>query len=266
MSSAGFKKEYLLTFLFFLAVVAFIWLLPLKAPKKEARKITPVPQKRITKAKIAIVLDDFGYSLNNIPALEKVKSPITLAVLPNLAYSAEISRKMNAYGFEIILHMPMEPVGKQPLEKDTILTTMENRQISNILTKNLESIKFAKGISNHMGSKATADLNTMTSIMAELKKRKLYFLDSFVTPLSVGKRTATKENVRFAKRDIFLDNKSDPEYIRGQLNKLKEIADLKGCAIGIGHDRKNTIEVLKAVIPEFEKKGYRFVLVSEVLK
>jgi polysaccharide deacetylase 2 family uncharacterized protein YibQ len=100
----------------------------------------------------------------------------------------------------------------------------------------------------------------------ELNKKHLYFLDSFVTPDSVCEALAGKLNIPFARRDVFLDNQTDPEYIRGQVHKLKTLALERGWAIGIGHDRKNTIEVLKEEMPKMEKDGCKFVFVSELLK
>jgi len=39
-----------------------------------------------------------------------------------------------------------------------------------------------------------------------------------------------------------------------------------GHAIGIGHDRKVTLEVLKEVMPELDREGFKFVFVSELVK
>jgi hypothetical protein len=245
-------------------LVTVIILLPAKKSKKVIKPSRSAVQP--IKGKIAIVLDDWGYSLDNVNTLKSIKRPLTLAVLPNLNLSKKISAGLHQAGFEIILHLPMQPVGKYSLEENTISTKMSKEQIENILYKDLSSIGYAKGVSNHMGSMATSDLRTMEIVFKYLKKRGLYFLDSFVSKESVCKGLANKVGLRFAKRDIFLDNNSDPEYIRGQVYKLKARAKLKGQAIGIGHDRKNTIQVLKEVLPELEKEGYRFVFVSELTR
>jgi polysaccharide deacetylase 2 family uncharacterized protein YibQ len=94
----------------------------------------------------------------------------------------------------------------------------------------------------------------------------LYFLDSFVTSESVGADLAGKFSLGFARRDVFLDNTQDAQYIRSQLLKLKTKAHMYGQAIGIGHDRKETIQVLKEVMPQFEKEGYKFVVLSELVR
>jgi polysaccharide deacetylase 2 family uncharacterized protein YibQ len=102
--------------------------------------------------------------------------------------------------------------------------------------------------------------------MAEAKKRKLYFLDSFVTAKSVCREISAKTKVRFARRDVFLDNQDDPVYIKGQLMKLKNLAKRQRAVIAIGHDRRNTLTVLNQVLPMMRKEGYEFVFVSELVR
>ncbi len=238
-----------------------------RAPKKEAKPKAAAPVKVVTvKGKIAIVLDDWGYNLNNLPALENIKAHLTLSILPNLSHSREVAEEAHSRGFEIILHLPMEPRENYRLEKDTIMTSMDGITIRNIIEQDLINVPYVKGVSNHMGSKATSDTKTMTVVLSELKKRHLYFLDSFVSSGTVCADIARKIRVPFIKRDVFLDNQPQPAYIKGQINQLKSRARRFGYAVGIGHDRKNTLEVLREVIPQLEKEGYRFVFVSELVK
>jgi len=198
--------------------------------------------------------------------MEQIKQPLTCAVLPGLKNSDLVMRKLNGLGFEIILHLPMQPKQKYNLEKDTITVNMDGRQISDILDRDLASISLAKGISNHMGSRITEDSRSSAIILAEIKRRNLYFFDSFVTNKSACPLLAKKIRVRFAKRDVFLDNHNDFKYIQEQLEKLKRLAAKRGLAIGIGHDRKNTLLVLKQMLPQMEKEGYEFVFLSQVAR
>lgn len=231
--------------------------------KKPAR---PKPAAVMIKGKIAIVIDDWGYNLNNLHILDTIKLPITCSILPRLPYSLTVAKEAHQRSFEVILHLPMEPHEKYRLEKNTILTGMEEETIKDILNQDLSSIVYAKGVSNHMGSRATEDLKTMEVIFRDLKKRHLYFLDSFVTNKSVCSNLAHRIRLGFAKRDVFLDNENAREYILQQIYKLKAKAKAYGHAIGIGHDRKVTLEVLSKVMPQLEKEGYRFVFVSELLE
>jgi hypothetical protein len=204
--------------------------------------------------------------LNNLYILGQIKSPLTISILPNLNYSKTVAEEVNKRGLEIILHLPMEPHEKFRLEQNTIMTSQDEQTIYNIVRQDLGSISYAKGVSNHMGSKATEDSRTMGIVFRELNKRHLYFLDSLVSPKSVCFDLANKMHLGFIRRDVFLDNKEESAYIMTQLDKLKKKAMVYGQAIGIGHDRKVTLEVLKEAMPQLEKEGYRFVFVSELIK
>ena len=254
------RRRFLLYLIaLFLTLTAAILLL-IRKPERVARP------PRVFIGKIAIVLDDWGYSLKNMGIVSQIKTPLTIAVLPGLAYSEKISRDLHQRGFEIILHLPMEPKEKYAMEEDTIRTSMDEKRIRRIVAEDILGLAYVKGASNHMGSMATSDANTMEAVFKELKKRNLFFLDSYVTSQSKCREVASKLSLRFAKRDVFLDNDNDPGYIRQQLYKLRDEARINGYAIGIGHDRRNTLRVLKEAIPELEKEGYKFVFVSELAR
>lgn len=258
---------WILSGLVILQAIIILFLATSRPPQKKVQPKKVQPKKVVPlKGKIAIVIDDFGYNLNNLALLKKIKQPITVSVLPNLNYSRVVAERLHSLGFEVILHLPLEPKEKYRLEKDTILTSMREGKVKVIIDRALESVPFVKGVSNHMGSKATEDEKTMETILNELKKRRLYFLDSLVTGASAGRKLAGKIGLGFAQRDIFLDNEQDVGYIKQQLNKLKGKAERLGQAIGIGHDRKLTIQVLKEMIPELKKQGFKFVFVSDLVR
>lgn len=239
-----------------------------------AKKKMPVqeklekPQKpKAYQGKIAIVLDDWGYSLHNTEALKEIKEPLTLAILPRRTYSAEISHLALELKKEAILHLPLEPHRQMQyrLEPDTIVSSMPKKEIIKILDADIKSVPGIKGVSNHMGSLATENEKLMTIIFTELKKRGLYFLDSF-TGKTVCKKLSASVGIPYARRHVFLDNKTDKEYISKQIETLAKIAAQEGAAIGIGHDRAKTMEVLVERMPDLRKRGFKFVYASELVK
>jgi hypothetical protein len=257
------KNKLLVFTAIILAFFLFIALILTPIHKKaHIKKLATLKDKGV----IAIILDDWGYHLDNLAMLKEIKAPLTCAVLPNLKNSNFVAKELNALGCEIILHLPMEPKERYRLEKNTIISNLNAQQIQEIIDNDLISVAFAKGISNHMGSGITENRSITAIIMNSAKKHKLYFLDSFVTAKSICKEVATKTKVRFAKRDVFLDNSDDPIYIKNQLIKLKNLASQKKIAIGIGHDRKNTLLVLSQMLPLMEKEGYHFVFISQVVE
>jgi len=232
-------------------------------PRKKEEAPVKKPQ-----VKIAIVLDDWGYNLNNIKLLDSIGMPLTLSILPNLAYSYKIAcAQHNLKNREIILHMPMEPENKtMPLEKGTLMTTMNRGEILGLIETAFKTVPYAKGISNHMGSKATQDKRLTGIVMEELKRRSYYFLDSMAAPNTVSRQEAVRLDLRFVKRDIFLDNMADKEYIASQMDKLINMAKRRGFALGVGHDRVLTLQVIKEKLDNLNNDNIKFVFASELAK
>ena len=77
-----------------------------------------------------------------------------------------------------------------------------------VLTDDLASVPGAVGVNNHEGSLLTENREAMTFLMAELKARDLFFLDSLTSPKSLAYATAKEFGVRTNRRDVFLDNDS----------------------------------------------------------
>lgn len=258
------NSGYRITIGILLAIIIFQWLLILNLKVSKPKKVTKITP--LVKARIAIVIDDWGYNLNNLGILREIKYPLTISILPNLPYSQQVAEELHKRGFEIMLHLPLEPHEKYRLEKNTIMTSFDEATIKNILAGDLTSVMYARGVSNHMGSSATEDLKTMQAVFKELKRRNLYFLDSVVSAESVCSDLARKTKLGFAKRDIFLDNVEEAGYIRAQIYKLKSRAKTRGFAVAIGHDRSVTLNVLKEEMPLLEKEGYKLVFVSELIR
>lgn len=249
------KKYNILTLRFFKKSIA-------QAP---ALSMVPGPQ-TAERGKVAIILDDFGYSTKNLQLLSEIKYPLTLSILPNLTYSKKVALWAKGHSLDSILHLPLEPYEKNGnLEQNTILTSMNRQKVEKILKNDLDSVPGIKGISNHMGSKATEDEKLMKIIFEELKRRNLFYIDSLATNKSVCKELAKDMKLKYAQRNIFLDNENNEEYIKGQLKKLEYEAKALGFAIGIGHDRPKTIAALKEIMPEMANSGIEFIYVSEIV-
>ncbi len=224
-------------------------------------------------AKVAIVLDDWGYNKHHLTQFFDIGRPITLAILPHLAYSEYVARESKARGYEIILHMPMEPSSnpKRP-ESGMISRNMPREKVRELLDKAIMSVPGILGVSNHMGSKATRDTELMTIVLSEIKGRGLFFFDSVTTGGSVCPDICNKLGLKFAKRDVFLDvdlgkgEGTTSDKISRRIEELCNIALKNGEAIGIGHDKTTTLSVLKEILPKMEEKGIKFVYVSELVK
>jgi len=237
------------------------------ARKKAEMPPFPAPSKKFVNPNVAIVVDDFGYNKNNLDALFDIHEPITISILPDLRYSTEIASLARSRGCEVILHLPLEAHNKSLREeRDTIKPGMTEEDIDARLKKEITSLPGLKGVSNHMGSKATEDRALMTAIFKYLKARDLYFSDSLTSQRSVCREVAREVGIPYGRRDIFLDNSDDTDYIERQLSILKKMAFRRGKVIAVCHDKKNTIAILARKMPEMEQEGVRFVYLSEMVK
>ncbi|MFA5142856.1 MAG: divergent polysaccharide deacetylase family protein [Candidatus Omnitrophota bacterium] len=225
----------------------------------------PAPAEPRRHARAAIVIDDFGYNTNNLKALYDIKEPLTFSILPNLPHSRDVARSAKEHGYEAILHLPMESVRNDVREEPgTIKPGEDRKQVIAQLVKDIESVPGLTGVSNHMGSKATEDKTLMTDIFSYLKKRNLYFFDSLTSEKSICREAAADVGLRFARRDVFLDNSSGVEQIEKELADFEKLALKRGYAIAICHDRKNTVLALAKSIPRMAKDGIEFVYLSEM--
>jgi len=265
---------------FVLAAACFLVLKTCHGPKtkyriikigQEEKKKKPLPQPMAIKGKIAIVIDDWGYTKKNLTARKEINEPLTMAILPNLPESSFILDEAKKNGYEYILHLPLESKANKAAEKDTIYCSMPDQEIKNKLHQALKKISGAKGVNNHQGSRATENKRVMACIMSELKRSGLFFLDSVTTDDSICKNAAKEAGVKIIERDVFLDtpaikmdDKGLTDYVKQKLIELSNIAIKRGYAVGIGHDKKVTLSVLKEVMPKLEKKGIKFVFVREL--
>jgi len=222
------------------------------------------------KAMVAIIIDDLGMGGKVTRELLAIDCPLNFSILPFLPHSKDTAREARKRGFLVMLHLPMEPKGYPGPDKDpgkgAIFVNTSRKEIAKIIAQDLSGIPYVQGVNNHTGSRLTENKEIVDLILKELKKRKLFFVDSKTSPNSIAYREAKRLGLRSGERDVFLDNEIDLDYIKGQIRLLARIALKEGQAIGIGHPHSLTARAIKESIPELENQGIEFVLVSELLE
>jgi len=213
------------------------------APRTRAAPRRPSPG---VTGELAIILDDAGYSLPAAAELAALPRAVAVAVLPNAPWAREVSRELHQQGREVLLHMPMEPLpGSEPGPGDGAITVgLAPREVADRLGRALEVVAGASGVNNHMGSRATADLPTMQAVMAGLRGRALYFVDSRTSPDSVAEAAARAAGIPTVRREVFLDIVDEPDAVRHALRSAVSRAAADGRALAIGHVHPVTIAVL----------------------
>ena len=121
-------------------------------------------------------------------------------------------------------------------------------------------------MNNHQGSKATESLQLMKDVARTLKKMDKFFLDSFTNPESRGYITMRRYGVPTQLRQVFLDHVESPHQIKTNLDSLAALSHEMDIAVGIGHVKPITLEVLKKEIPRLKSEGYRFIRLSQAVR
>ena len=216
------------------------------------------------KAKLAIIIDDVGYKLDEGSQAILMNEAITISIIPFSPYDESLAQLAYDNDKEVMLHAPMTPIQKQRWERG-LNSTMTRSELSFAFTEMLSRVPHSIGVNNHGGSLFTQDRQRMTWLMNTLKKHNLYFIDSRTTADSTGVEVAIETGIPHAKRDLFLDNDLTEAAVRFQLDQLVTIATQRGSAIAIGHPHKVTLNTLEKYFPTFKQQNIELVSASKLL-
>ena len=213
--------------------------------------------------RLAIVIDDMGLSGARLDALMATGLPLTLSFLPYGRDAALLVKRARKRGFEILVHVPMEPLDRKIYSgPKTLRVAMDPVQIQEALRQNLDSLEGYVGINNHMGSAFTQRAEKLAPVMEILRERGLIFLDSRTSSRSVAFQTAEAHGVTALGRDVFIDNVRHVPTIVGRLNQAAQLAKKRGYAIAIGHPHLETIQALKS----WRHPGVQVVFLTHLLE
>ena len=218
--------------------------------------------------RIAIVIDDLGSQLST--GLRTIglprNGPITLAIIPFTPYGKRLAKVAYKQNNEVILHLPMEPLGEHRPHQGMLKRSMHRDALIHTLRKAVDDIPHISGFNNHMGSLLTQTPEHMQWIMNDISlNTSLFFLDSRTSSKSVAYETAKDTGIPSLKRDIFLDSIQSIEFVEKQFGKLMSVAIQQGYAIGIGHPYPETLLILEKYLPILDELGFELVSLSDIL-
>jgi hypothetical protein len=215
---------------------------------------------------IALIIDDWGYEQSFTADFFDLPIPLTMAVIPGLPASARLARAGHAHGWEVLVHLPLQPENPQLDQGPNLIRVSQgDAEIRRLAAQGLDAIPYAVGVNNHMGSRATRDARVMNLVLDEVAARGFFFVDSRTSPASVAAEVARERGLAHGENYLFLDGKADAGAIRQNLRLLAQAAARNGVVIGIGHVRRETLSALQAELPALLRQGLRFVPVGTVV-
>ncbi len=218
------------------------------------------------KPRIALIIDDIGFSETRLDSFLEIGAPLTFSILPKLPMSAQLAEKIHREGHEVMLHQPMEPMDPFVDPGPGALYVNDSpEKITEKVRENISETPFATGINNHMGSKFTACGKEMKKALAAVREKGLFFIDSLTTSSSTGYSTARTMHISAFRRNVFIDNVQDEDFINHQLVKLKWLALKHGQAIGIGHPFPETSNAAARFYRKLKTSNFSMVPISRLL-
>ncbi|PKN67359.1 MAG: hypothetical protein CVU57_03175 [Deltaproteobacteria bacterium HGW-Deltaproteobacteria-15] len=217
-------------------------------------------------ARIALIIDDIGFSIPRARQFLDLDVPITFSILPRLHHSHELADEIHRQGHEIMLHQPMEPYDRflNP-GPGALFVGDDEAKIARIMTENLSELPHAYGVNNHMGSRFTACQRETSDALGVLRGSGLFFVDSLTSGRSVVGETARRLKVPAASRHLFLDHYLGEEPTLFALDRLRICALKRGSAIGIGHPFPETARAIGRFARALRESEISLVYVSSLI-
>lgn len=240
-----------------------------KKPFDAYSQVTPLAVTSSGMPKITLVLGGMGLNPRlTKKALDLLPGDVTLGFAPygeNL--QAEVNRA-RAQGHEILLQVPMEPVGYPGINPGprTLLTDASPEE-------NLASLKWLmsrfagySGITNYMGAKLLMSEQALRPVMAELKARGLVYLEDASTGMSTSPRLGQDLRLPVQRASVVIDAEPSAEAIAAALARLETEAAQSGSVIATGSGLDVTIETVAEWAKTLQDKGILLVPVSAAYK
>lgn len=237
-----------------------------KPGPEPAKPSRPEPESGLPR--LALVIDDLGYMQPElVTRLCSLPIPFSVAVLPYQEFSRESAQIAHRLGKEVMLHLPMEPIGYPGPGRDpgpnAILYNLPESEVRQRVRMALDAIPFRAGVNNHMGSRITPDRTRMTWVLQEIKARKCFFVDSRTEKDSVAFDVAEELGIRAVQRKVFLDDDKAFAEEEKQWDRALKLAEKDGSVLIIGHIYPETVAALEKLVPR-TKGQVRFVTAGEL--
>ena len=211
--------------------------------------------------KLAIIMDDISTNAQ-ASELKKLSIKVTPSIFPpekQHPKSAWLAKEFSVY----MVHLPLQALNYTNEKANTLHTGDSKEKISQRIKDIKNDFKGVKYINNHTGSGFTSDFKSTLALLDELKNSEIYFIDSLTTNKSTVLDASKKLGLKYAYRDVFLDNEQNVSKILKMINNAVTVAKKDGVAIAICHPYKSTFEALK-IAQKDAFKGVEVVYVDKI--
>ncbi|GIP27628.1 hypothetical protein J23TS9_27580 [Paenibacillus sp. J23TS9] len=220
--------------------------------------------------RIAVIIDDFGNGQGGTEEMLSMPIKLTVAIMPFLPTTRSDAELAHKKGYDVIVHMPMEPKQGNPkwLGPGAITANMSDDEVRRKVEDAIDNVPYAIGMNNHMGSKITGDERIMSIVLKVCRERGLFFVDSKTNYHSIVGKLAVNMGMPPVANHIFLDDFHTASHISKQMRAVEDFAKEHDNCVTIGHvgtQGKKTAEVLRSSAASMQGR-VTFVGISDLVR
>ena len=240
-----------------------------KSPFDVYSQVTPMAVSMSKRPKIAILLGGMG--LNETltkKAIQDLPGDISFGFAPYGDHLQVQVNKARAKGHEIMLQVPMEPMGYPGINPGPKTLLVDAPPADNIASLRWHMSRFAgyAGITNYMGARLLAAADAVDPVMQELKQRGLVYLEDATVNSTVSPKIGDARRLPVRRASVIIDADPKPAAIADALAGLEQEAIANGIAIGTGSGLEVTIDSVAEWSKELRQKGILLIPISAAYK
>ncbi len=229
--------------------------------------VEPNPSIADAGARIAFVVTDLEEADPDLlDAYMKSTLPFAAAVRPDRSAGAKIARAWRETNREVFALLPMEPRGYPQIDpgKSAILLDHSRIEIEDRVQRCLSAVAPIAGVMTWMGGAAVNDPDVMKSVLGEMRRRDLPFLDAHGAGPSVVEELGEAIGARTSTIGGSLDGKS-PAAAKSKLLGLVETAVQRGTLIVTIHANGAALAALEQERTALKERGVEIVSPSTLV-
>jgi polysaccharide deacetylase 2 family uncharacterized protein YibQ len=236
-----------------------------KTPFEVYSQATPLSVSHGDAPKITIVLGGMGLNGKlTRKAIDLLPGDVTLGFAP---YGENLQAQVNAaraQGHEILLQVPMEPVGYPGTSPGPSTLLSDATPAQNLAALNWLLSRFAgySGITNYMGARLLVSEAALRPVMQEVQSRGLVYLEDGSVSMTLSPRMGQELRLPVQRASMVIDADPTAPAIKAALARLEQEAAQNGSAIGTGSGLDITIETVAEWAKTLQEKGMILVPVS----
>lgn len=211
-----------------------------------------------------------GLGMNDALTQEAIKTlppEVTLGFIPytdNLQKYIDLARE---YGHETILEVPLESYDypRSDVGHKVLLTSIDKQKNKDRLYWLLGRATGYSGIMNYLGGKFLLDPQ-MKDLLAESKKRGLYFIENKTIQAGLSKEQAKQTAAYYKASTEILDSKLNHEFIRTRMRRMESKLSSNSYTTVTAYASPLTLSILRNNLLKYKQKNIQLLPVSSTIQ